>query len=514
MSYVAEAAREALRAAGANFRQARRTLFLAAGVLALLHLLTVGPYIGTAKRLAGIEAAMQANQALLAAVDPNVASLADASSHAEKLLTEALESATQQMIGKFQALQPLVADARDGHVPPLAPMQSRQNVRQHMQQQMPQQAQQQMQQQMPQQAQQRMDPQPLPQQQQAPTVAWTDIPQQVANMPALPQAPQAVDPALHAVLTAIAEQQQQAYPAMTAYGRDEIVIPAYQQAQRSWDQDIRPYYTGALTALIKSARAAADNAPHEAKTTADSLRTAAGELEKRLSEIKAIALRHDQLVDDSLSSDWWFTVEGKAAYAGAVTTSIKEQLDSVLGVASDASREIQQTLALQAQLRGETKTAQERLKEQFNAQRAQLTALSGFGGVLPVDLVSFIGLFPLVLGLVLGLLLLRAAEERRQAAQAAADLTAAADADPEARQWLICQVLGANGWLLTTFLTLAIAIAAAAWVWFAGEQVLGVEPAPVLRPGLSALLGAGVIAVAALWDLAAVFRLARAGGNA
>lgn len=513
MSYVAEAAREALRAAGANFRQARRTLFLAAGVLALLHLLTVGPYIGTAKRLAGIEAAMQANQALLAAVDPNVASLADASSHAEKLLTAALDRATQQMIGQFQALQPLVAEARDGHVPPLAPMQSRQNVRQYMQQQMPQQAQQQMQQQMQQQAQQQMDPQPLPQQQ-APTVAWTDIPQQVANMPALSQAPQAVDPALHAVLTAIAEQQQQAYPAMTAYGRDEIVIPAYRQAQRTWDQDIRPYYTGALTALIKSARAAAANAPHEAKATADSLRTAAGELEKRLSEIEAIALRHDQLVDDSLSSDWWFTVEGKAAYAGAVTTSIKEQLDSILGVASGASKEIQQTLALQARLRGEIKTAQESLKEQFNAQRAQLTSLSGFGGVLPVDLVSFIGLFPLVLGLVLGLLLLRAAEERRQAAQAAADLTAAADADPEARQWLIRQVLGANGWLLTTFLTLAIAIAAAAWVWFAGRQVLGVEPPPVLSSDLSTLLGAGVIAVAALWDLAAVFRLVRAGSNA
>ncbi|MCB9928547.1 MAG: hypothetical protein H6844_03900 [Alphaproteobacteria bacterium] len=320
----------------------------------------------------------------------------------------------------------------------------------------------------------------------------------------------AVSPALHEILTAVAENRRDAYPLMAAYGRDAIVKPAYERAERVWAREIRPAYGKTLSAVVQSARNAAASAPAEAAATAADLRAAADALEQRKAAIDTVTISHDTHVDASLDSDWWFTVQGKAAYAGAVIASIRDQLDAVLGVASGATADIQRTLTLQARLQDEIKTAQDRLKEQFTAQRSQLASLSGFGGALPVDLASFIGLFPLVLGLVLGLLLLRAAEERRQAALAAADLAGSPDAEPATRQWLIRQALGASGWLPPAALTLALALAGAAWVWFAGTQVQGLQPAPVLRPETSALLGSAAITAAALWDIVAVWRLARA----
>ncbi|MCA8929719.1 MAG: hypothetical protein KDC18_16775, partial [Alphaproteobacteria bacterium] len=116
MSYVADAARDTLKASGVALRQARRTLYLAAGVLALLHLLTVAPYIAASKTLADIEAAMAANRALLAAVDPGVASLAEAGKRAQRRLEETLREATDDMIGRFNALRPLIAEAQQGRV--------------------------------------------------------------------------------------------------------------------------------------------------------------------------------------------------------------------------------------------------------------------------------------------------------------------------------------------------------------------------------------------------------------
>ena len=68
--------------------------------------------------------------------------------------------------------------------------------------------------------------------------------------------------------------------------------------------------------------------------------------------------------------------------------------------------------------------------------------MSGTAGVVPVDLASFIGLFPLVLGLVLGFMLWRAGEARHQGALAAADLARAAPEAADTRAWLARRLLG------------------------------------------------------------------------
>ena len=56
--------------------------------------------------------------------------------------------------------------------------------------------------------------------------------------------------------------------------------------------------------------------------------------------------------------------------------------------------------------------------------------------MIPVDLASFIGLFPLVIGLVMGFMMLRVGQARREGAQATADLADAAPEDAETRDWL------------------------------------------------------------------------------
>jgi hypothetical protein len=127
---------------------------------------------------------------------------------------------------------------------------------------------------------------------------------------------------------------------------------------------------------------------------------------------------------------------------------------------------------------------------------------------LPVDLASFIGLFPLLLGLVLGFLMLRSAQVRRDAAIAAADLAVAAPGDRDTRMWLARRVLGgadARGPQLTSA---ALALGIIAWIALAAVQVSASELTPPLAPWASAALAAIMVVAAATCDVAAIRHLA------
>ena len=150
---------------------------------------------------------------------------------------------------------------------------------------------------------------------------------------------------------------------------------------------------------------------------------------------------------------------------------------------------------------------QEELAQQFAEQRAQLAGLSGTAGMVPVDLASFIGLFPLVLGLMLGLMLWRAGQARHQGALAAADLARAAPDDADTRVWLARRVLGGNAWA-ALFVTGALAIGALLWIALAAWQIAGSPGDPPLAPWTSGALAGLVVLLAAGWDVAAIRRLA------
>jgi len=127
---------------------------------------------------------------------------------------------------------------------------------------------------------------------------------------------------------------------------------------------------------------------------------------------------------------------------------------------------------------------------------------------LPVDLASFIGLFPLLLGLVLGFLMLRSAQVRRDAAIAAADLAVAAPQEGGTRTWLARRVLGGTDARAPQLTSAAFALGVIVWIALAATQVSASDMTPPLAPWASAALAAIIVAAAAAWDVAAIRRLA------
>ena len=489
MSYIEEIARGALQAAHADLARARRSLLPVAGVLALIHLLTVYPYLEASREIVGIEASMAANAGLLAELGPEIEALQEASASAGAQLDLLLDGVTTEMVASFAGLRSLVARATaaeppDAQPPPQVDFASPQQMQQ------------------------------MPMQMQAPPVQMQmQMPQ--ANLPLDPQAypppgsagPIVVSPELQEILDALAAGEP-AWEDLIAYARRDIVEAAYARAEREWGRHIRPAYLRALAASTEGARRIAGQAPASAAQTAAALQAAADEMSAQRAILEAIVLRHDHVVDEALGTDWWRTVEGKGAYADAVAQSVAGQMDAIMQTAQAPSEAIRAALALQEELRDALVLRQEELAQQFAEQRAQLASLSGTAGVVPVDLASFIGLFPLALGLVLGFMLWRAGEARHQGSLAAADLARAAPEAADIRAWLARRLLGGGDAHAAMLVTMALAAGALLWIALAAWQVAHSPGEPPLAPWTSGMLAALVVLVAAAWDVAAIRRLA------
>jgi hypothetical protein len=348
-----------------------------------------------------------------------------------------------------------------------------------------------------------MPPQFPPMQQMAP-----DLPLGAEAYPPPGSAgPLLASPELRKILAALAAGEP-AWEELIVYARREVVEAAYARAEREWSRHIRPAYLRALAASTESARRVAGQAPEAAAQSAAALRAAADAMSEQRAVLEAIVLRHDHVVDEALGTDWWRTVEGKGAFADAVAQSVAEQMDAIMQSAQAPSAAIRTTLLLQEELRDTLVLRQEELEQQFAEQRTQLASLSGTAGVVPVDLASFIGLFPLVLGLVLGFMLWRAGQARQQGALAAADLARAAPDDPDTRAWLARRVLGGGDATTPLLVTVALAAGALLWIALAAWQVAHSPNDPPLAPWTSGTLAALVVLVAAGWDAAAIRRLA------
>lgn len=505
MGYIEEIARGALQAAHADLATARRTLLPVAGVLALIHLLTVYPYLETSREMAVIESSMTANAGLLAQLEPEIEELQEASASAGAQLATLLDGVTADMVGSFAGLRSLVARAMEGEAP-RAQLPSDQMAFSPMQQmQMPQAN-------LPPEAMQaplpafppmqQMAPQFPPMQQMAPDAPLDLEAHSPGSADPLPNSPE-----LQEILEAIAAGEQ-AWEQLIAYARRDIVEAAYARAEREWSQRIRPVYLRALAASAESARRVAGQAPESAAQIAAALHAAADQMTEQRAILEAIAMSHDHVVEEALGSDWWHTVEGKGAYADAVVQSVDEQMQAIMQIAQAPSDAIRTTLALQEDLRDVLLRRQEELAQQFAEQRRQLVSLSGTAGVVPVDLASFIGLFPLVLGLVLGFMLWRAGQARHQGALAAADLARVAPAEADTRAWLAKRVLGGGDAYAALLVTVALAAGALLWIALAAWQIAGSPGNPPLAPWTSGALAALVVLIAAAWDVTAIRRLA------
>ena len=483
MSDIRDFARDALQAAQADLAKARHALPLAAGILALIHLLTVHPYIQTAREIAGIETRIAANASLLAGLDPDIAKLQATAESAGTDLQNLLAGTTEDMIGRFARLRELVRSAMAGETTPSLPDEALLSPEEPS---------------APPFAQMRQMPMNMPQMQ-------MNMPQTQMNLPQMAR-PRESGGKLSAVLAAIAAKKPDAMAQLTEFARTDIVAAAYRRAQENWQGRIQPRYMTALEAATASVRAATAKAGAVSPDVTSKLSAAADNLAQQRTAIAAVVISPDNTVDAALGGDWWRTVEGKAAFADALADSVKNRMHAITMTASAPADALHDIQLLQQELRDGLVKRQQALEEQFSQHREQLATLSGTTGVIPVDLASFIGLFPLVIGIVLGALLLRSAQARRQAALAADGLAQAAPEDAETRNWLVLRTLDGNpagSWIVG----FAIAITAVLWIALAGWHVAAAPNPPPLPPWLSSLLGVALIMAATTWDLWSVRRL-------
>src|SRR5919108_2697132 len=338
MSYIEQVARDALQAAYTDLAKARRTLLPIAGVLALIHLLTVYPYLEASREIAAIETTMAANTGLLAALEPEIAKLQEASASAEAQLTTLLKGVTAEMVGSFAGLRSLVASALEGRtqdaaLPPEPAASS--PIQQMPMQQMPMQ-------QMPMQMQ--APPEPMQMQMQVPPPEQMQMQMQVpqANLPLDPAAypppgsagPFVASPELQDILAALAAGEP-AWDRLIAYARRDIVEAAYARAERDWSRHIRPAYLSALEASTASARRVAGQAPESAAQTAAALYAAADAMAEQRAVLETIQISHDQVVDEALGLVLSFMLwrVGQARQQGA-------QAAADLGRAASEDREV------------------------------------------------------------------------------------------------------------------------------------------------------------------------------
>lgn len=509
MSFVEGIARDALVGAHRDLGKGRRLFLLIAGLMALVHLLTVHPYLRISTQTAGLEASIAQKTSVLNGLAPELEQLARLQKSSHEALKSTLERATTTMIADFKKLGEDIKAFREGSALPetVSPAGLSGQVEQGVEA-----------------PQQRYEEPAAPQSaassdqfQQMTAPEDFDMPQQMAlsgqlrrpsASPSSGPPPQVyINPVLGSILAAIESREPDAPAQLTAYAKQMIVDPAYERAQRNWDRNIRPPYLAALDSAAAAARKAAAALPENS----EALESAAAAMEVERAAVSTLVISPDQRLDETFESDWWGTTGGKTVFADAIVSTISEQLtgDELLGQPFAA---VGDALNRQQAVRTSLLEKRDALEQQFTEQRKQLAALAGASAVVPIDLRSFIGLFPLVLGLVLGFAMLRVGQARREAAQALEDLASiASSAERESHLWLGRRVLGgrsdATAPSLETGLFTGLVVI---WIVWSAVSILSSPLEPPIGPAVSALLGSALIIVAAAWDIGASRKLAAA----
>jgi hypothetical protein len=273
---------------------------------------------------------------------------------------------------------------------------------------------------------------------------------------------------------------------------------------------VRPEYLQAWAGVEQTARQLSDQPNVALPKEAGARLAAANALVGARETIKRIEISPHHPVDEALGTDWWRTVPGKGQYAEAIIGSIAAQMKSITDTAATAMNAIEVIRERHRTLHTALVQQREQLEKQFNAQNKQLATLSGASGVLPLDRASFIQFFPLVIGVLLGLLLMRVSQARHDGVQATEALAMANPEDRLTRRWLARRVLGAERPAGPMIVTTVSAIAACLWVIFSAIQLTASSIKPPVSSLLTSAVGITLILAGAAWDLWGIRRLGRA----
>ena len=456
-------------------------LLLVAGLLALIHLLTVQPYLLVSREIASIQTQLDSSDALLARLNPEIERLQTAEKEVREKITEILNRATRRMVYYFKKLRSLVKQVSSTQVSISALTHQ-------------------------------FDPKdPIPIQHQQDQRQWTGptVEQQQMQIQRPPLEEDPLQRRLKDIFETIRAGSPDAYKRLTEYAKSAIVEPAYTSANAEWISTVQPEYLEVLADVEQTARSLAESAPPNATEEANALRSAADNLATAGQTLTAIEISPDRHITDELGTEWWYTVEGKEQFADAIALSIEQRMREITKTSSAPAAAIKEIRQRQDDLRSALMEQRKALESQFQSQSKQLANLSGTSGAIPVDLRTFIGTFPLVRGLVFGLLMLRVGQARHDAARSAIELAVAAPEDYDTRQWLTRRVLGGSRARGPLLLTLLLALGGCAWIILAATQ-LNESPVPQSISVTTAIpIGIFSVLAAAAWDMWAILLLNR-----
>lgn len=468
MSAMQAVATETLKGAQQEIASARRRLYLAVMVFGLLHLLTVAPYLDAARRMEALQPAISANAKLLAELEPEMARLRDAETSAARQIESLLQTATARLVEDFSALREAITRVTVGGEPALEVVA------------------------------QMADPGPAPQ-----MMAQMNLPASVA-MPSA--AEREANLRLASILEALAAGAPDARDRLKEWARQQLVAPAYADAQATWDQEVRPDYLKAVDAALAGARRISSDAQALGADVAGALARAAEDLAAQRKTVAWIDVAPSQTQELPVGPEFWETVQGKQGYAQSVGSDVAQRLRALTGAAEGITEPLRRTMLAQKELQSQLLEQQEMLEKNFAEQRERLGSLTGGFDVLPLELGSFIALFPMILGLTLGLLILRRAEARREASYAAASLEAGSADERALRGWLISRALGGSG-LQATSEAIAFGLLGAVWVAITTRSLSGAALDMPIPAALAGSLGVLGILVTSAWDVVAIRRL-------
>jgi hypothetical protein len=322
----------------------------------------------------------------------------------------------------------------------------------------------------------------------------------------------AFDTKLEGILQALAGREPDAGGRLKKWAHKNIVAPTYADVQKRWQERIRPNYLKALDEVEAGARGIAqeltaiESYAIDAETSAAML-AAAEALGKQRALMVGLEIAPSRTEAVPVSPDFWETVEGKHDYAQEIGEAVSQRLRALTEAAEGMPAPLHRTLELQKELRTDLLIQQEKLEKRFAQQQKRLASLTGTSDLLPLDLAGFVALFPLIVGLVLGLILLSWAEARRDAAGAAASLDPQDIDEGRLSAWMIRRVLGEGGGRGAAEAAALLAIGAIVWVIFSARQVGGVVKELPIPAALAAGIAVLIITVACGWDLMAIRRL-------
>lgn len=415
-----------------------------------------------------LQPAISANAKLLAELEPEMARLRDAEASAARQIESLLQTATARVVEDFSALREAITRVTVGGEPAL-------EVVTEM-----------------------ADPGPAPQ-----MMAQMNLPASVA-MPSA--AEREANRTLATILEALAAGAPDARDRLKEWARQQIVAPAYTDAQATWDQEVRPHYLKAVDAALAGARRISSDAQALGADLAGALAGAAEDLAGQRKTVASIDIAPGQAQELPVGPEFWETVQGKQGYAQSVGSDVAQRLRALTGAAEAITEPLRRTMSAQKELQSQLLDQQEMLEKNFAEQRERLGSLTGGFDVLPLELGSFIALFPMILGLTLGLLVFWRAEARQEASYAAANLKAGSADERALRAWLIWRALGGSS-LQATAEAIVFGLLGGVWVAIATRSLSGVPlamPIPTMLAGSLGLLG---ILIPSAWDVAAIRRL-------